>query len=128
MAVSIFKLSIHMMELLCRQRGEVANAAAQQGFSEFLLRIGCRPASSSCASTEFDEPRTQSLVQVRTDSGTAALWLAEASSPPRTLIRMPSPTKRCKDFQARCGFLWRTIVGCQTIHSYSVHLPACKSG
>lgn len=38
--VRIFKLSINMRELLCRQRGEAANAAAQQGFSEFLLRIG----------------------------------------------------------------------------------------
>ena len=38
--VKVFKLSINMRELLCRQRGEAATAAAQQGFSELLLRIG----------------------------------------------------------------------------------------
>lgn len=29
-----------MRELMCRQRGEGANAAAQQGFFEFLWRVG----------------------------------------------------------------------------------------
>ena len=38
--VNVFNLSIKMRELLCRQRGEAAPAAAQQGFSELLLRIG----------------------------------------------------------------------------------------
>ena len=38
--VKVCKLSINMRELLCRQNGDLANAAAQQAFSDFLLRIG----------------------------------------------------------------------------------------
>ena len=38
--VKVCKLSINMQELQCRQNGDLANAAAQQAFSDFLLRIG----------------------------------------------------------------------------------------
>ena len=110
-----------MRELLCRQRGEAANAAAQQGFSKFLLRIGDgrEPVHADLGDSFLlpcalllNEPAALLDTISGTDEanlGTIASWLAEAPSPPRTLMWMPSTTTRCRDFQARCAFLWPTI-------------------